>query len=160
MKGSPGYRFSKEELDWVAANLDDTRGWARGDRVVTWTLVVTFVIGLVAYLVGFMLGSGALALPGAWPTALIADFLANVGVVLWTSVILVVFIEIVPNWQQRRAQAWARGALVALRERGGAAAEAVTAEDLADPAEAKLDAVLARLERIEAAVARGGDPPA
>ena len=68
MKGSPGYRFSKEELDWVAANLDDTRGWARGDRVVTWTLVVTFVIGLVAYLVGFMLGSGALALPGAWPT--------------------------------------------------------------------------------------------
>lgn len=160
MKGSPSYQFSKEELDWVAANLDDTRGWARGDRIVTWTLAVTFVIGLVAYLTGFALGGDALQLPAGWPTDLIADLLANLGVVLWTSVILVVFIEVVPNWQQRRAQAWARGALSALRERGGAAAQAVVAEDLADPTVARLDAILARLESIERALGRGRDPSA
>ena len=160
MKGSPSYRFSKKELDWVAANLDDTRGWARGDRIVTWTLVVTFVIGVVVYLIGFALGSEAVRLPAGWPRELIADLLTNLGVVLWTSVILVLFIQVVPNWQQRRAQAWARGALSALKERGGEAAEAVAAEDLADPTDARLDAILARLESIEGALGRGRDPSA
>jgi hypothetical protein len=159
MKSSPGYRFSKSELDWVAANLDDARGWARGDRIITWTLVVTFLIGLVVYLVGFALGSGSLELPNGWPSDLIADLLANLGVVLWTSVILVLFLEILPNWQQRRAQAWARGALIALRERGDEAALALPAEDMADPVAAKLDAILARLGDLETAVGRRGDPP-
>jgi hypothetical protein len=160
MKGSPGYRFSKAELDWVAANLDDARGWARGDQIITWTLVVTFLIGLAVYLVGFALGRGALGLPDGWPSELVADLLTSLGVVLWTSVILVLFLEILPNWQQRRAQAWARGALAALRERGDEAAQALPAEDLADPVEAKLDAILARLGDLEAAVGRRRDPPA
>ena len=102
--------------------------------------------------------SEALRLPSGWPTELIGDLLANLGVVLWTSVILVLFIEVVPNWQQRRAQTWARGALSALRERGGEAAQAVAAEDVVDPTDARLDAILARLESIEEALGRGRDP--
>jgi hypothetical protein len=164
MKGSPGYRFSKEELDWIAAHPDEVVGWARGDRIIVWTLVLTFLLGLAVNLIGFSLASGALALPGGWPTELVADLLVNVGVVLWTSVVLVVFLEILPTRQQRQARTWARSALVALRQRGDELpAEVLEAAD--EPAEdadavrevgAKLDAILARLDAIESAV---GAPP-
>jgi hypothetical protein len=165
MKGSPGYRFSKEELDWIAAHPDEVVGWARGDRIIVWTLVVTFLLGLAVNLIGFSLASGALALPSGWPTDLVADLLVNVGVVLWTSVVLVVFLEILPTRQQRLARAWARSALVALRQRGDelppevleAADEPVEAgADAVGEVGAKLDAILARLDAIETAV---GAPP-
>jgi hypothetical protein len=167
MKGSPGYRFSKEELDWLAANADTVTGWARGERIIVWTMVVTFLIGLVVNLIGFGLGSGVLALPTGWPSELIADLLVNVGVVLWTSVVLVVFLEILPTRQQRQARAWARSALAALRERGDelppevleAADEPVDVTDAVGELDTKLDAILARLDRIEGAVGRRGDLP-
>jgi hypothetical protein len=160
MKGSPGYRFSKEELDWIAAHPDEVVGWARGDRIIVWTLVVTFLLGLAVNLIGFSLASGALALPGGWPTDLVADLLVNVGVVLWTSVVLVVFLEILPTRQQRQARAWARSALVALRQRGDelppevleAADEPAEDSDAVREVGAKLDAILARLDAIESAI--------
>jgi hypothetical protein len=158
MTGGPSYRFSKEELDWLAAHSDRVREWARGDRVIVWTLVVTFLLGLVLYLVGFGLGSGGLGLPEGWPTDLLADLLRSLGVVLWTSVILAVFLEILPRWQQRQAQAWSRAALVALRDRGDVPAAVV--EAVADPVEAKLDQVLARLTALETAVRGGNQKPA
>jgi hypothetical protein len=160
MKGSPGYRFSKEELDWIAAHPDEVVGWARGDRIIVWTMVLTFLLGLAVNLIGFSLASGALALPGGWPTDLVADLLVNVGVVLWTSVVLVVFLEILPTRQQRQARAWARSALVALRQRGDelppevleAADEPAEDSDAVREVGAKLDAILARLDAIESAI--------
>jgi hypothetical protein len=158
MQGNPNYRFSKEELDWMAAHSDQVRDWARGDRVIVWTLVATFLLGLMLYLVGFGLGSGGLGLPDGWPTDLLADLLVSLGVVLWTSVILAVFLEILPRWQQRQAQAWSRAALIALRDRGDVPAAVV--EAVADPVEAKLDQVLERMAALEAAIGAAQKPTA
>lgn len=152
MKGSPGYRFSKEELDWVAANLDDMQAWARGDRIWSWTLVGTAIAGLAVHVLGFALASEALALPGGWPSELIADLLANLGIALWTSVIIVLFVDALPAWNRRRAQSWARRALAALQERGDAVAQLIPDDADADAVGAKLDAILARLGAIESAV--------
>jgi hypothetical protein len=157
MKGSPDYRFSKQELDWMAANLDEVTGWARGARVVRWMLVGTFLIGLAVHVLGFGLASGALKLPAGWPNELIAELLGSLGIAMWTSVVLVLFLEVLPNWQQRRAETWARAALVALRERGdvsAAAVEAAVAEDVPDAVVDRLDAILDRLAALEKAVAR------
>jgi hypothetical protein len=159
MNGSPRYRFSKEELDWLAANADTVRGWARGDRIIAWTMVVTFLLGLGVNLVGFAIGTGSLGLPAGWPAELIADLLVNVGVVLWTSVILVLFLEILPTWQQRQARAWSRAALAALRERGDLTPDESTVDEPVDELGPKLDAIVARLDAIEAAVARSAGPP-
>jgi hypothetical protein len=158
MKGSPHYRFSKEELDWVAQNLDDTQAWARGSAVIWWTLVGTFLLGLAVHVLGFAFATGALDLPAGWPTDLVADLLANLGIALWTSVVLVLFLEIMPDWQRRRAETWARAALAALRDRGDVPASAAEVEPN-DPVEAKLDLVLERLTALEARVG-GGQKPA
>jgi hypothetical protein len=156
MKGGPDYRFSKEELDWVAANLEDAMGWARGRYIVRWTLVGTFLTGLVVHVLGFGLTSGGLTLPAGWPADLIGELLSSLGIALWTSVILVVFLEILPTWQQHRAETWARAALIALRDRGdllAATVDEAVADDESDAVVTRLDAILDRLTALEGAVA-------
>jgi hypothetical protein len=78
--------------------------------------------------------------------------------------VLVVFLEILPTRQQRQARAWARSALVALRQRSDelppevleAADEPAEDSDAVREVGAKLDAILARLDAIESAI---GAPP-
>ena len=152
MKGNPQYRFSKEELDWVAANLEEAQGWAGGTRTVRWTLVITVVTGLVIHALGFALGTGALMLPAGWPADLLASLLSSLGVALWTSVIIVLFLDVIPSWQRRQAQAWTQGALAVLRERDDEMAATIDAASVshADPVAAKLDTILERLSTLEA----------
>jgi hypothetical protein len=157
MKGSPGYRFSKEELDWAAANLEQTVGWARNPPIVRWTLLATFLVGLAVYTVGFAVTTGAIALADGWPSALLGDLLASVGIALWTSVVIVFFLEVLPAWQSRQAARWSRAALAALQARGQALEVEVPGSGDGEIG-AKLDAILTRLTTLEAALARPDGP--
>lgn len=157
MKGDPEYRFSDGELQWVSRNLDSTLAWARGERVMQLTLVITFALGLVVHLAGYALGAGGIRLPAGWPVELVADLLGNLGIVLWTSVVLVVFLQVIPRRGQRNAERYARAAIEALRARGEDV-PAVIGD--ADPVQSKLDAILARLTAVESAMQRGEGPGA
>ncbi|HEY7738753.1 MAG TPA: hypothetical protein VIC63_06975 [Candidatus Limnocylindria bacterium] len=147
-KETAEYRFSKEELDWMASHLDETMDWARGERTIVWTLVVAFVAGLGVYVTGFAVAHGDLALPAGWPTDLVGDLLTSLGVALWTSVVIAVFLEVLPQAKRRQARAFAKAALQALHDRGGRVAAEIEAETI-DPVEEKLDAILARLDRLQ-----------
>jgi hypothetical protein len=153
MTGSSGYRFSNEELDWVAGHLDATVGWARNPPVVRWTLVAALGLGLVSHVVGFAIASNEVALQAGWPEDLLAELLISLGIALWTSVVIVFLLEVVPDWQSRQAARWSQAALAELQARGRALEVDVPPVD-DDEIGTKLDAVLDRLTALEALVAR------
>ncbi len=88
--------------------------------------------------------------PMHWPASLAADLLANFGMALWTAAVIVLFLEVWPRATARRTSSFYRNVVAALQERGyRVPANAAESED---PVQAKLDAILARISTIEAAV--------
>jgi hypothetical protein len=87
-------------LVWVGQNLSLVRRSAFGQRVLYWSLGIGFGVGLAAHAGGFLLGSSA---PGE-PLRLIADLLYQLGLALWTGVVVVVFIELWPQVKKRQFQ--------------------------------------------------------
>jgi hypothetical protein len=65
---------------------------------VYWILGTGFVVGLAAHVCGFLLKTSATT----EPLALVADLLYALGWALWTSVIVVVFVQIVPEAKKRQ----------------------------------------------------------
>jgi hypothetical protein len=57
------------------------------------------VLGLLVHIAGHILARTGLE----EPVGLIADLLANLGIALWTGVVLVVFVQVVPEAQRRAA---------------------------------------------------------
>ena len=70
---------------------------ASGQRILYWSLGITFAAGLAAHVGGFLLKSSATK-----PLLLVADLLYALGGVLWTGVVLAVFIQIYPEAQKRQ----------------------------------------------------------
>lgn len=158
-----GPATNEREIAWIAAHPDRARAWSESSRISTLAMATTLALGLAVHLVGYMVGTGAIGLPDWAPPDLVATLVSNLGIVLWTSVVLVVFLEILPNRTHRKARrAMARAADV-LRDRG----EAVPAELLeADEPSATdgeahrdrtLEAVLDRLTSIEHRLANPRD---
>jgi hypothetical protein len=59
-----------------------------------------FVVGLAAHLVGYALRSSA----PKEPLALIADLLNALGFALWTGVVVVVFVQVIPDAKRRQIE--------------------------------------------------------
>jgi hypothetical protein len=85
-------------LAWVGENLTLARRSAFGQRILYWTLGISFVLGLAAHVGGFLLKSSATT----EPLLLVADLLYALGGVLWTGVVLVVFVQIYPETKKRQ----------------------------------------------------------
>jgi hypothetical protein len=102
-------------------------------------------------------------LPEWVPIDLVSTLVANLGIVLWTSVVLVVFLEILPARTRRRATRAMALAAAALRDRGEEVpselldAEAVAAAGAGSPNDRTLEAVLDRLTSIEHRLANPPD---
>jgi hypothetical protein len=77
----------------VGENLTLARRSAFGQRILYWTLGISFVLGLAAHVGGFLLKSSATT----EPLLLVADLLYALGWALWTSVVVVVFVQIWPE---------------------------------------------------------------
>jgi len=91
------YRFSEEELAFVRTHLTELRANASGPHFLYWGLAISFVIGLSAHVGGYLLGQGT----PPEPLGLLANLLYALGWSLWTGVILVLFVEVVPDAKRR-----------------------------------------------------------
>jgi hypothetical protein len=85
-------------LDYVGEHLMLVRQTASGQRPMYWILGTGFVVGLAAHAGGFLLKTSVTT----EPLALVADLLYALGWALWTSVIVVFFIQIWPEAKKRQ----------------------------------------------------------
>jgi len=83
---------------WIEDHLTELRQDAYGQRILYMVLVSIFVIGLIAYVVGYLLKPGA----QVDPLGLLADLLYTLGFALWTAAVVVVLVEIVPEAKRRQ----------------------------------------------------------
>ena len=147
-------RTLDREVAWVLAHPRQARAWSESGRISAVALAVTLGLGLAVHVAGFAIGSGALLAPDWAPVELTATLVSNLGIVLWTSVILVVFLDTLPTRaRQRAARSMAMAAQV-LEERGlpvpGELIDPTTVNPPSGPgSDPTLQAVLERLERIE-----------
>ena len=83
---------------WFEKHLTDLRQDAYGPRLLYSILAAAFVVGLVAYVAGYLLRTTATT----EPFGLLADMLYTFGFALWTAAVVVVLVEIIP--EVKRAQ--------------------------------------------------------
>jgi hypothetical protein len=103
-------------LAWMEAHLPEYRQQASGQRPLYWILGIGFVVGLTVHVGGFLLKTSATT----EPLLLVADLLYALGWALWTSVIVVVFVQIWPEAKRRQLKRWLDAYEAALREKARA----------------------------------------
>ena len=99
-KGIPPMFKDKRTVEWMDEHLTELKQTVSGQRLVYTSLIVSFVVGLVAHAGGYAL---LLSTPGGF-LGLLADLLHALGWSLWTGVVVVVFIEIFPEVKRRQIQ--------------------------------------------------------
>jgi len=101
-QGQDGIGLGEQErdylLDYVGEHLTLVRQTASGQRPMYWILGIGFVVGLAAHAGGFLLKTSATT----EPLSLVADLLYALGWALWTSVIVVFFVQIWPEAKKRQ----------------------------------------------------------
>ena len=85
---------------WFEKHLADLRQDAYGPRLLYSVLVGAFVVGLIAYVIGYLLRTTA----PAEPLGLLADMVYTFGFALWTGAVVVVLVEIIPEVKRRQIQ--------------------------------------------------------
>jgi hypothetical protein len=85
---------------WFEVHLKDLRAGAYGRRFLYYTLAITFVIGLIAYVAGYLLRSTA----RTEPLGLLADLTYTFGFALWTAALIVVLLEVIPEVKRRQVR--------------------------------------------------------
>ena len=118
-------------LAWVGEHLTLVRRSASGERPMYWILGIGFVVGLAAHVGGFLLKTSVTT----EPLLLLADLLYALGWALWTSVIVVVFVQLWPEAKKRQY----KQALDAYEATAGRQARAGSGQP-PDPASASEDA--------------------
>ena len=93
-----GERDRDALLAYVRENLTLVRRTASGERPSYWILGTGFAVGLAAHAGGFLLKTSATT----EPLSLVADLLYALGWALWTSVIVVMFVQIWPEAKKRQ----------------------------------------------------------
>ncbi len=87
-------------LDWMAENVADMKRLVSGQRILYASLAIAFVLGLALQVVGYAIKS---AEPQE-PLGLMSDLIYTLGLALWTGVVVVVFVEIVPRVKRRQVR--------------------------------------------------------
>jgi hypothetical protein len=85
-------------LAWVGENLTQVRRSVYGQRLLYWSLGIGLVVGLAAHVGGYLLRSSVTT----EPLVLVADLLYALGYALWTGVVVVVFVQIIPEVKRRQ----------------------------------------------------------
>jgi|SRR5215216_6108261 len=114
-KGAP-HPFTDAELAWMGEHLTEMRRSAYGQRLVYQSLAVGFVVGLAAHVGGYLLRPS----PSTEPFGLMADLLYALGFALWTGVVVVLFVQIIPEIKRRQFKRWLDDYEATLREKARA----------------------------------------
>ncbi|MBI3747586.1 MAG: hypothetical protein HY262_01855 [Chloroflexi bacterium] len=85
-------------LAWMAEHVTDLKRAVAGQRILYWTLAIAFAVGLALQVVGYAVKASH----PQEPLGLAVDLLYALGWALWTGVVVVVFVEIVPRVKRRQ----------------------------------------------------------
>jgi hypothetical protein len=96
--GELGQEERREALAWVGENLPYVRRTALGQQPVYWILWVGLAVGLASYVGGYLIKAST----PAEPLGLVGDLLYTFGWALWTGVVVVVFLQIIPEAKRRQ----------------------------------------------------------
>jgi hypothetical protein len=91
-------RFREEELEWVAAHLTDLRRTVSERRIRSQLLWAGFAIGLIVHVVAYLLKSSGTG----EPIGVVVDILYAFGYALWTGVVVVALVEVIPAAKERQ----------------------------------------------------------
>jgi hypothetical protein len=107
----------------VGEHLPRVRRSVYGQHFLYWSLGIGFVVGLAAHVGGYLLGSSVTT----EPLGLVANLLYALGWALWTGVVVVVFVQVIPEanggsssrrWMPTRWRGASRPEPEATRRRG------------------------------------------
>jgi hypothetical protein len=112
-------------LTWVGENLPLVRQSVSGQRILYSTLVTAFVVGLAAYVAGYLLKASVTT----EPLGLVADLLYALGYALWTGVVVVVFVQVFPEVKRRQYKQALDAYEAALREKARAGSDQASGDD-------------------------------
>ncbi len=82
---------------WFKENLPKLRRSATGPGILYRTLAIGFVLGLAAHIGGYVLKGSASDAP-----ALVGDLVYALGYALWTGVVVVLFVQVIPEVKKRQ----------------------------------------------------------
>jgi len=82
----------------MAEHLTDLEKSVTGQRILYTSLLIAFLVGLAAHIGGYIL---LLSAPKE-PLGLFADLLHAFGWSLWTGVVVVVFVQLIPEAKRRQ----------------------------------------------------------
>jgi hypothetical protein len=120
-----GERERRATLDWVGEHLPQMRQSVSGQRLLYWSLGIAFVLGLAAHVGGYLLKSSVTTeLLG-----LVADLLYALGYALWTGVVVVVFVQIIPEAKRRGYKQVLDAYEAAQREKARAGSDQASGDD-------------------------------
>jgi hypothetical protein len=114
----------------MGEHLTEMRRSAYGQRLVYQSLAVGFVVGLAAQISGYLLRPS----PPTEPLGLVADLLYALGWALWTGVVVVLFVQIIPEIKRRQFKRWLDAYEAALREKARAGGDQASGDDQAPTA--------------------------
>jgi hypothetical protein len=120
-----GEQESRELLAWVGEHLPRVRRSVYGQRFLYWSLGIGFVVGLAAHVGGYLLGSSVTT----EPLGLVANLLYALGWALWTGVVVVVFVQIIPEVKRRQFKQMLDAYEAARREKARAESDQASGDD-------------------------------
>lgn len=97
-QGVPPMFTDERALAWMEEHLPELRQYVYGQRILYQSLVISFLVGLAAHVGGYVLLS---SVPSGL-LGLLADLLHALGWSLWTGVVVVVFIQVIPEAKRRQ----------------------------------------------------------
>ena len=117
-------------LDWVGEHLPQVRRSVYDQRLLHWSLGIGFVVGLAAHVGGYLLK--------AWvttePLGLVADLLYALGFALWTGVVVVLFVQVIPEVKRRQFKQMLDAYEAMRREQARAGTDQASGDDVAPTA--------------------------
>jgi hypothetical protein len=125
-EGAP-HSFTDAELAWIGEHLPELRRSAFGQRILYQSLVIGFVVGLAAHVGGYLLRSSAATEPGE----LMGDLLYSLGFALWTGVVVVLFVQVIPEGKRRQIKRWLDDYEATQREKARAGSDHASGDDQA-----------------------------
>jgi hypothetical protein len=97
-KNIPPMLSDERVMTWMEEHLTELRHSASGQQLLYRSLMISFVVGLAAHVGGYVL----LTSVPTGPLGLLADLLHAFGWSLWTGVVVVVFVQVIPEAKKRQ----------------------------------------------------------
>jgi hypothetical protein len=133
--------FTDEELEhlgvrdpgvraWMEKHLPELQRSVDGQRLLYQSMGLGFVLGLAAHVGGYLLRSSVTT--GLY--GLVADLLYALGLALWTGVVVVLFVQVVPEVKRRQIKRTLDAYEATLREKAQAGSDRASGDDKAPTA--------------------------